>query len=248
MTQTYSIGEVARMAGLSVRTLHHYDELHLVIAERLDNGHRSYGQEQLETLQQVRFYVEMGFPLDTIRQLMADPDFDRGAALRQQRELLVGRSARMRAMLDSIELAILANDEGETMTTRDLFDGFDPAEYQDEAAERWSDSDAYEESKKRTSGYSSRDWTEATAEGKTIAAGLAEILRAGKEAASDEAVALVEQYRLHIDRWFYPCSTLMHQQLAEMYVADARFTAYWDTFEPGLTVFVRDAIESNAGG
>ena len=142
MTQTYSIGSVARMAGVSVRTLHHYDEIGLVIAGRLDNGHRSYQQDHLESLQQVRLFVELGFSLDKIRELMTDPGFDRGAALKQQRELLVGQSARMRAMLDSIELAILAHDEGENMTTHDLFDGFDPAEYENEAAERWGQTDA----------------------------------------------------------------------------------------------------------
>ena len=248
MTKTYSIGEAAHMAGVSVRTLHHYDELGLVIAGRLDNGHRSYQHEQLETLQQVRFYVEMGFPLDTIRHLMADPGFDRGAALRQQRELLIGRSARMRAMLDSIELAILAHEEGEAMTTQDLFDGFDPAEHEEEAAQRWGGTDAYAESKKRTSTYSPRDWSEATAESDAIAAGLAEIKRAGGEATSDDAIALAERHRLHIDRWYYPCSRQMHQQLAEMYVADSRFKAYWDEIEPDLAEFVRDAIGANTTG
>ena len=74
---------------------------------------------------------------------------------------------------------------------------------------------------------------------------MAEVLRAGMEATSSEVVALAEQHRLHIDRWYYPCSRQMHQQLGEMYVEDSRFQAYWDGFEPGLAVFVRDAIAAN---
>ncbi|MCP5113675.1 MAG: MerR family transcriptional regulator, partial [bacterium] len=208
------------------------------------NGHRSYGQDQLDRLQQVRFFTALGFPLEEIRQIMSDPTFDRVAALRKQRELLAGKLARLRDVLDSIDLAIISNEEGETMDTTDMFGGFESVEQ--EAAEKWGDTKEYEISQQRTAAYSATDWNEATEEAEGIAARLAELLQGGADPTGVEAVALAEEHRLHIDRRFYPCSKEMHAQLGEMYVADSRFAEYWDKHEPGLAAFMRDAIAANS--
>ena len=240
------VGEVAQRTGVTIRTLHHYDEIGLVAASRTATGHRRYGPAELERLQQVLFFRELGFPLEDIRQIMTDPVFDRRSALLQQRELVIGKAKRLEAMVDAIDLAILAIDEGETMTVDDMFGDFDPDEYAEEAKERWGDTDAYKESMRRTKSYTKDDWAAIKAEATAIAERLAEVKRSGAEPGSDAATDAAEAHRVHIDGRFYPCTKAMHRNLGEMYVQDARFTAYWDDFEPGLAPFVRDAIAANA--
>ena len=243
----YTVGDIARITGTTVRTLHHYDEIGLVAPDRDAAGHRVYGPGHLETLQQVLFFRELGFPLTEIREIMRDPSFDRRSALLQQRSLLEGRAARLQRMIDAVDLALLARDEGMPMEPEDLFDGFRPEDYEAEAKERWGHTGAYQESQRRTQRYGKREWTAAQEEAEDVGRRFGELLRAGVAPRSPEAAALAEEHRLHIDRWFYPCPPEMHVNLGEMYVADSRFAAYWDAFEPGLAVFVRDAIVANAG-
>lgn len=242
-----TVGEVARMTGITVRTLHHYDEIGLVGAVRTEAGYRRYGREALEQLQLVLFFRELGFPLNDIKQIMTAPDFERRQALLQQRDLVLGKMKRLETMVDGIELAILALDEGETMSNDDMFGDDLQQEYEAEAKERWGNTDAYKESHRRTTSYTKDDWVAIKAEGAAISERLAVALRSGIAAEEDEAVAAAEAHRLHIHQRFYPCSVEMHRNLGEMYVQDARFTAYWDAFEPGLAKYVRDAITANAG-
>ena len=114
-----------------------------------------------------------------------------------------------------------------------------------EARERWGDTDAYRESTRRAKKYSKEDWARIRAELEGIEAGLADALAAGDAPDGERATHLAEQARLHIDRWFYPCSRAMHVGLAEMYVADARFRAHYDDRAPGLAEYVAAAIRAN---
>ncbi len=118
--------------------------------------------------------------------------------------------------------------------------------YADEARERWGHTEAYRESARRAKRYTPDDWTRIKAEGDAVEAGMAELLRAGEPADGAKAMDLAEQARLHIDRWFYPCSPTMHAGLAEMYTADGRFTAHYEEREKGLAAFVATAIKANA--
>ncbi|MHB1192153.1 MAG: TipAS antibiotic-recognition domain-containing protein [Longimicrobiales bacterium] len=119
--------------------------------------------------------------------------------------------------------------------------------YADEARERWGDTEAYKESGRRTKQCKPDDWARIKAEGEAVEAGMAELLRAGEPAEGPEAMDVAEQARLHIHRWFYPCSHRMHAGLADMYVADARFTAHYEERAPGLAAYVAQAIRANAG-
>ena len=131
------IGEVARLAHVSVRTLHHYDRIGLVRpSARTAAGYRLYATEDLERLQTVLLYKELGFGLGEIRDLLAEPGYDRREALRAQREQLARRSARVDAMLALIDKTLAAMDEGIPMERSDLFEvfgDFDPAEHEAEA-------------------------------------------------------------------------------------------------------------------
>ena len=125
-------------------------------------------------------------------------------------------------------------------------DGSENNPYEAEARERWGDSEAYKESARRTKQYRPEDWARIKAEGEAVEAGLAALLRAGEAAGGAGAMDLAEKARLHIHRWFYPCAHAMHVALADMYTADARFTAHYDERAAGLSAFVADAIRANA--
>jgi MerR family transcriptional regulator, thiopeptide resistance regulator len=249
--RTYTVGELAELANVSVRTLHHYDAIGLLSpSERTGAGYRLYRHEDLEDLQQILLYRELDFPLDAIGRLMLDPAFDRRTALGAQRDQLTARRRRIDTILGAIDAALDALSKGIPMNDNDLFEvfgDFDPSAYEAEVKERWGDTDAYAESARRTGRYTKDDWKAIKAEAEAIGLGLGARLAAGATPDDPEARALVEQHRLHIDRWFYPCSMDMQVQLGEMYVADPRFAATYERIQPGLARFVRDAIRVNAG-
>jgi DNA-binding transcriptional MerR regulator len=248
--RTYTVGEVSSLAHVSVRTLHHYDAIGLLSpSERTAAGYRLYRHDDLEQLQQILLYRELDFPLAAIGRLMRDPHFDRRAALAAQREQLAARSGRIAALLAAIDAAIDALTKGGSMDDAmfEVFGDFDPKQYEAEVKDRWGDTDAYAASARRAARYTKDDWKVIKAEGDAVTAALAERLAAGASPADADVQALVDRHREQIDRWFYPCSIEMQAELGEMYVADPRFAATYERIQPGLAVFLRDAIRVRAG-
>ena len=247
--RTYLVSEVAQITGLSVRALHHYDAIGLLVPkQRTDAGYRVYDQDDLLRLQQILIGREQGLPLEEIRRALDDPRFDRTRALRAQRRDLEARARRTDAMIRAIDaaLAIVDQEPGGSMDMKQLFDGFDPSAYEAEAEERWGDTDAYRASAKRTKSYGPDDWRQIKEEQEAIYAGAAAAHQAGHAPESPEAMAVAERHRQSIDRWFYPCSTDMHTNLADMWEADARFAATIDAHGAGLTPFLAAAVRANA--
>jgi MerR family transcriptional regulator, thiopeptide resistance regulator len=128
----------------------------------------------------------------------------------------------------------------------EVFDDFDPAAHEDEVRERWGETDAYRESARRTSAYTADDWYRFKEESERIGATVASLMDAGVAPDDPRALAAVEEARLQIDRWFYPCSRAMHAQLGAMYVADPRFTATYEKVRPGMAAYLRDATAATA--
>jgi len=250
MAMTYTVSDVAGATGITVRTLHHYDEIGVLRpSERSPSGYRIYDEADLERLQEVLFFRELGFGLGEIRTSLADPSLDRRQVLLRQRSLMADQVKRFRQMVKAIDRALDAIDEGVLMDKEEMFEifgDFDPTDYEDEARERWGDTDMYEESQRRTGSYSKDEWMKLGAEGRAIGEGLAVLMAAGVEATSEAAMDFAEQHRQHVSRWFYQCSYEIHMGLGEMYVADPRFTKYWDAFHPGLAPYTRDAFVANA--
>jgi DNA-binding transcriptional MerR regulator len=249
--RTYQVKEVAALAGISVRALHHYDEIGLLVPRaRTEAGYRLYGDDDLLRLQEILIGRALGLPLEEIRRSLDDPGFDRAAALRAQRRLLEARAAETSAMIRAIDKALHAlgaSEEGGTiMDARGLFEGFDPAAHEAEAEERWGDTEAFAESRRRTKRYTPDDWKRHAAEQAAVYADAAALMEAGKAAASPEAMDVAERHRQLIDRWFYPCGAAMHARLADLYEADARFAANIDKSAAGLTPFLAAAIRANA--
>jgi DNA-binding transcriptional MerR regulator len=245
-----TVSQVARLAKVSVRALHHYDEIGLLSpSERSEAGYRLYTQGDLQRLQQVLFFRELEFPLEEIRRILGDPSFDLRSALRMQRQLLSERSARLDALLGAVDSALDALEKGTTMDQEKMFEAFgdfDPTKYEAEVRERWGDTEAYKESARRTKRYTKQDWEAMKAELDRIQQALAELVGAGRAPTEPAAMDLAEQWRQHISKWFYPCSYAMHRGLGEMYVSDSRFMENMDRVKPGLARFTRDAILANA--
>ncbi|GAA1745007.1 MerR family transcriptional regulator [Luedemannella helvata] len=246
----YTVGKVARLSGVTVRTLHHYDEIGLLSpSERSATGYRRYDERDLDRLQQILYYRELGFPLEEIATILDDPGTDAVAHLRRQHELLTARIKRMREMVIAIEFAMEARKVGIQLTPEERFEvfgEFNPDEYAEEAEQRWGGTDAYRESTRRTSGYTKADWQRINEETAQWGGRLAALMDAGVPADSVEARELAEEHRAHISRWFYECSYEIHTGLADMYLADPRFTATYEKIKPGMTRYLHDAIHANA--
>jgi MerR family transcriptional regulator, thiopeptide resistance regulator len=243
-----TVGEVAELAAVTVRTLHHYDELGLLSPSgRSDAGYRLYSRDDLARLREILIWRTLGFPLTEIASLLGDPGHDRLAALERQRELIEREIERLGALAAAVDAAIAAHRDRAELEVETMFEGFDPSEYEDEARERWGDTDAYMYST-RTGSYGQAEWDEIRGEAETIVRELVTSMRAGHAADGPEARALAERHRRHISRWFYPCSPQMHRGLAEMYVADERFTQTYEREAEGLAAYFHDAILANAAG
>ncbi|ASU80623.1 MerR family transcriptional regulator [Actinopolyspora erythraea] len=243
------VGEVARLSGVTVRTLHHYDEIGLLSPSgRSAAGYREYSEADLERLRRILAYRELGFGLTDIADILdgGDPT----AHLRRQQRLLTERIDRLRTVLATVELELEATTMGTNLSEEDkleLFDGFDPDEHAEEAERRWGGTDPYRESRRRTTSYTREDWQRMADEQRRLHRDFAAALAEGESPASTRAMDLAERHRLLITGWFYECSYGMQRSLAEMYLADERFTATYEReVGTGGARFVHDAILANA--
>jgi DNA-binding transcriptional MerR regulator len=249
METDMTVGEVARLAGLTVRTLHHYDEIGLLVpAERASSGYRLYRRIEVERLQEVLLFRELGFGLEAIKEIVNRPGYDRTSALLRQRELLEAKAERLLEMISALDAVVESERQGMAMNNEEMlevFDGFDPGEYEAEAREHWGGTDAYQESARRTAAYTEEDWEQMGREADEINAAFLVLMEAGAPADSAEAMALAERHRSHISKWFYECTPEIHTGLGSMYVADSRFTENIDKAGEGLARYLSDAIAAN---
>lgn len=241
-----TVGAVAELTGVSVRTLHHYDHLGLVVPSvRTAAGYRGYTDGDVERLHVVLVYRSAGVPLDEIRVLLDDPEVDELARLRRQHALLLERADALQRTITALEELMDAHRSGIQLTAEEQVELFGTtafgADYAVEAQRRWGDTDAWKQSQQRVARMSKQDWIDAKAEGDALLADLAAAKRAGVTPGSPEGDALAARHRAAIER-FYECGGELHRGLVEMYVADERFTAYYDDVEPGLARFVHDVV------
>lgn len=246
----YTVGEVAGLAGVSVRTLRHYNAIGLLAPlERSESGYRLYGPRELDRLGHVLAYRKLGFELDAIRALLDDPAVDRLGHLRRQQELLDERARRIEAMRAAVRKMTEATRMGIDLDPEEMleaFGDFDPTEHAAEAEERWGGTDAYRESQARTRRYRKEDWLRIREESQAIERRLADAMAAGAPPDDARAADAAEAHRQHIVRWFYGCSREMHAGLADLVEADPRFAAHWEERAPGLARYVVAAFRANA--
>jgi len=242
--------QVARAAGVSIRTLHHYDAIGLLAPSRRgENGYRRYGPGELARLQRILAYRQLGFDLEAIGAMLDDPELDELAHLRRQKTLLQARRDRIDAMLGALDKTMEARQMGIDLDPKDMlevFGDFDPTAHAEEAEERWGDTDAYRQSRQRTGRYGKGDWLRIRREGDAVDTRLAGLMAEGVPPGDERAMEAAEAHRRHITTWFYDCSKAMHLGLADMYEADPRFARHYEDRSVGLAAYVAAAIRANA--
>jgi MerR family transcriptional regulator, thiopeptide resistance regulator len=251
MTETtharLTVGQVAERFGVTVRTLHHYDEIGLLSpGERTPAGYRLYTEGDLTRLQHVVVYRRLGFTLEEVALLLDHPE-SAAEHLRRQRTAVLQRLGEMRDLVAAIDRALereMSNQPATPEDLKELFgEGFHDA--QEEAEQRWGDTDPWRQSQERTRGYTKADWAEVRAESDRTHQAFTDAMDAGEPPTSEVAMDAAELHRASMQR-FYDCSHEMHRGLADMYVSDPRFTATYDEIRPGMAHYVRDAIHANA--
>lgn len=245
-----TVGQVAEQFDVTVRTLHHYDEIGLLTpSERSPAGYRLYTEEDITRLQHVVVYRRLGFALQEIALLLDDPSADVVEHLRRQRAAVQSRLDEMCALVTAIDRALEAQMSGIELTKeeqQELFGDNFSDDYAREAEQRWGDTAAWQQSRHRTSQYTKQDWQQITAEQEAVNSAFVEAKRAGEPPASERAMDAAEQHRLLIHNRFYDLSYPMHRGLGDLYLTDPRFTRHYEDREAGLAQYVRDAIHANA--
>lgn len=243
------------MAGVSVRTLHHYDEIGVLAPlARSEAGYRLYSPADVTRLREILTWRRLDVPLRQIPALLEATGADRRAILEDQRARIGNRIAELEQLARALDRAITETDmeTDDVDTDQEIIEalgGFDPAEHGDEAQQRWGATDAYRESARRTKQYSAEQWRTIRAEAEDLTEDLATLFDEGVDPASQVAVAASEAWRLHVGRWFYDLTPDMQRNLGEMYVEDPRFTAHYDGPEDeraGFAAWMRDAFAANA--
>lgn len=236
------VKEVSRLTGVSVRTLHHYDDIGLLTPDNsTEAGYRIYSDDNLATLQQILFFRELGFSLKRIKELLDSPTFDRQEAFEMQRAMLVDKRKQLDSMIATIDKTIQQGKGEYTMTNEEKFKGFDFSKnpYEQEARERWGDKAVDASNQKAT-----KFGPELGEEMNRIYFKLAEIRHL--DPASEEAQA-------GIDEWFVLLNKMGDYSLeafaglGQMYVDDERFTKNIDKFGEGLAVWMCGAMGEFAG-
>jgi MerR family transcriptional regulator, thiopeptide resistance regulator len=244
-----TVGQVAGRFQITVRTLHHYDEIGLLTpGERTGAGYRLYTAADITRLQHIVVYRRLGFALEEIALLLAHPDSVR-QHLRRQRAAVANRLEEMRELVAAIDTALEKESTGMKLTRKEqqeLFGNGYSDEYAAEAEQRWGDTEAWAQSRRRTGEYTKQDWIAIKAAAEAVDGAFIAAKRAGLAADSPAAMDAAEQHRQHIHDRFYELTHEFHRNLADSYIADERFTRYYDDQEPGLAQYVRDAVHANA--
>ncbi|QKY71065.1 MerR family transcriptional regulator [Lentibacillus sp. CBA3610] len=235
------VKEVAELAGISVRTLHHYDDIGLLKPEQItDTGYRIYSEKDLERLQQILFFKKLGFPLKKIKDIINSPSFDREEALQIQRNMLLEERSRLDNMIATIDKTIQYTKGEREMSDKEKFAGFDFSSnpYEQEARERWGDK-AVDEVNDKINSMSQDEQKEMGEEFNNIYKDLAAIRY--KEPDSDEAQAAIKVWYNYLNR-IGDYSLDAFKGLGQMYVDDERFRKNIDKYGNGLAIFMRDAM------
>lgn len=239
----FTVKQLSKLAGVTPRTLHHYDAIGLLKPSRVgNNGYRYYGEESLLRLQQILFYRELGIPLEDIKKIMGRRDFDVLGALHSHREALQKQVARLNRLIHTVDNTINHLKGNTTMNDKAYFEGFSEEEQEKYAveAEQMYDPETVRESNRKWKSYSAAKKESILAEGKAIYTDM--IAAMPKGAASPEVQAIVERWRKHLDYFWTP---KLDQLLALVngYNDDPRFKANFDKMHPGLAEFFRNAVQ-----
>lgn len=251
MDRAWTVRDVARLSGVSVRALHHYDRIGLLTPARVErNGYRLYGREDLLRLQQILFYRELEFPLEAIAAVLAAPDFDRVEALKAHRSKLETRSRRYQRLLATLDETLLALNGDREMDAENLYEGFDPekqAEHEAWLIKRYGGDmpRLIEDAKARVASGGKAGHQAMQAEADAINADLAKAMADALPADSAAAQALVARHYAWVCRSWTP-DAVAYAGLGDLYLEHEDFRAAYDKVAPGLAEYLAAAMKSFA--
>ena len=244
----YTIQKLAAIAGISTRTLRYYDEIGILKPARINSsGYRIYGPFEVDRLQQILFYRELGVSLDQIKSIITDSSFDGANALREHRQKLLEKRKQLDVLIANVEKTI-ANTEGRIkMSTKEKFEGFKKKMIEDNEKKYGKEirnqygNETVEKSNAKLMNMTQEQYEEVTALAEQVAKTLAEAFQTG-DPAGELAQKTAELHMQWLSYYWEQYSKEAHAGLAQMYVDDERFTAYYDKEQPGTAEFLRDAI------
>lgn len=234
------IKEFAVLTGVSVRTLHYYDETGLLKPAEVDrySGYRFYDESSLIKMQEILFYRELDFSLKSIKEILSSPEYNKNEALKQQKKLLILKKQRLERLISAIDSAV----KGETIMT--AFDNSEFENYKAEVKEKWGNTDAYKEHSEKTKDYSKDKWNILADGMNDILAEFSVCMKKGSSPDSAEAESLVQKLQSHISNNYYTCTKEILFGLGQMYVSDERFRNNINKHGDGTAEFIKSAIEN----
>ena len=249
----YTVQKLAQMAGISSRTLRYYDEIGILKPVRINSsGYRIYGQSEVDRLQQILFYRELGLELNSIKEIVTAPTFDSAQALHEHRTKLYEKRAQLNDLIANVEKTIAETEGRIKMSDKEKFDGFkqkliedNEKKYGQEIREKYGD-DKVNRSNQKVQGMSPEQYEESNRLGAEYMEKLRAAFATG-DPASELAQRAVELHRQWLSYFWDGYSPEAHLGLAQMYVDDERFTAHYDAQQPGTAAFLRDAVRIYVG-
>ncbi|PYI54213.1 MerR family transcriptional regulator [Paenibacillus flagellatus] len=244
----YTVQKLGRLAGVSTRTLRYYDEIGILKPARMNSsGYRIYGQAEVNRLQQILFYRELGVNLDRIKELVTDPSFDGIEALKEHREQLLARRKQLDALIANVDKTLAWSEGRMTMTDKEKFEGFkqkliddNEAKYGKEVREKYGD-EKVDKSNAKVKNMTKEQYEEVTRLAAEVTDTLAEAFKTG-DPGSEVAQKAAELHKRWLTYYWGEYTKEAHAGVAQMYVDDERFRAYYDEKQPGTAEFLRDAI------
>lgn len=244
----YTVQKLGNMAGISTRTLRYYDEIGILKPARISSsGYRIYGKAEVDRLQQILFYRELGVSLDEIKEILNSPSFDKTSALKEHRQKLLAKRKQLDLLIANVDKTLAESEGRIKMSDKEKFEGFkqrlideNEMKYGKEAREKYGDEQVDK---------SNRVFMNMTedqyAEFEKLSANVIDTLKAAFETgdpAGELAQRAADLHRQWLSFTWNEYSKEAHANLAQMYVDDERFKAYYDKDQDGLAEFLRDAV------
>ncbi len=239
--EKYTINKLAKLAGVSVRTLQHYDQIGLLTPQRGEtNKYRQYSEQNALTLQEIMFFRELEFPLSDIAKIISSPSYNRNEVLADHKKLLQIKKRKLTKLIKIIDQNMTSSN------TKNSFKAFSEDQinqYKDEAKKRWGNTKSYKQSQERTKNWTKEDYAKIAEQGRVLNQELAKAM--DLPISHSTVFELIKKHHSGIEV-FYDCSPEMYKSLGQMYVDDPRFAKHYDQVKPGLAKFIKDAIHFHA--
>ena len=244
----YTVQKLGLLAGVSTRTLRYYDEIDILKPARINSsGYRIYGQQEVDRLQQILFYRELGVSLEEIKEIITSPNYDADHALREHRAKLLEKRAQLDALIANVEMTLAEREGKSKMSDKQKFEGFkqtlideNEKKYGEEIRAKYG-SDQIDKANARIKGMTEEQYAEVEQLGEDLLKTLAQAFATGNPG-SELAQKAADMHRQWLSFYWDHYSSEAHAGIAQMYVDDPRFTAYYDKEQPGLAEFLRDAV------